>query len=194
VNLHGVVQGNITAVNPTVPVGLRVSTGQEATSPDGKRVPLFATPGEFTGTIAGGILTVTAVGAGRLLRGQALAGETVAAGTTILGQISGNAGGVGVYSVSGSQVVAEELMTTSLAVPAQIQALTFRDITQIESLNLQGTRRAIYFYGAVDGLVRPGGKGGDLATFPDGSVWLVAIVLESWPDWCKVAATLQNNG
>jgi len=77
-------------------------------------------------------------------------------------------------------------------VRVQVQALTFRDIQQIDGLNLQGTRRAIYIDGNIDGLVRPLNKGGDLITLDDGSVWLVAMVLEAWPDWCKVAVTLQD--
>lgn len=85
-----------------------------------------------------------------------------------------------------------------LNVPAQIQALSFRDLQQVEGLNLQGTRRAIYFYGDVQGIVRVNQQGGDLVTFPvdgslwSGSIWLTAMALETWPDWCKVAATLQN--
>ena len=75
----------------------------------------------------------------------------------------------------------------------QVQALSFRDIQQIAGLNLQGTRKAIYLYGEVDGLQRSTNQGGDLITLPDGSIWLVAMVLEQWPDWCKVAVTLQNN-
>ncbi len=63
---------------------------------------------------------------------------------------------------------------------AQVQALTFRDLTQVSGLNLNGTRRGIYLSGDVEGLVRSQGKGGDLITFPDGSEWLVALVLEAW--------------
>ena len=81
---------------------------------------------------------------------------------------------------------------------AQVQALTYADLRQIEGLNLQGTRRAIYFYGDVEGIVRPFFKGGDLITFPDGTVWLVAQQLETFGAynstdvWCKVVVTLQN--
>lgn len=85
--------------------------------------------------------------------------------------------------------------TTVEDVPMQVQALTFRDLQQTDSLNLQGTRRAIYIDGRVDGLVRPDNKGGDIITLTDGpnaGTWLVAMVLEQWPDWCKVAVTLQN--
>lgn len=86
---------------------------------------------------------------------------------------------------------------------AQVQALTFRDIQQIQGLNLQGTRRAIYLFGDVEGLVRVTNQGGDLITipgpiggFPANTVWLTAQALETWgitPDgWCKIAATLQD--
>ena len=144
-------------------------------------------------------------------------------------------------------------------VELQIQALTFRDLTQIDGLNLNGTRRGIYIRGRVEGLVRPENRGGDLVIIPTASftgsvagtvltvaalasgeirigdtltgtgvtagtkvigfgtgtggigtyaldtsqtvassalqtaqTWLVAMVLEQWPDWCKVAATLQD--
>lgn len=81
----------------------------------------------------------------------------------------------------------------------QIQALQYKDIMQVDGLNLQGTRRAIYLEGDVEALVRVSQQGGDVITMPDGSVWLTALVLENWnpPDgsksgWVKVAVTLQN--
>jgi hypothetical protein len=88
----------------------------------------------------------------------------------------------------------------AVIIQGQVQSLTFRDIQQLDGLNLQGTRRAIYLLGDVEGLVRPDNKGGDLITLPDGTIWLVAMVLESWlqnndataPGWVKVAVTLQN--
>lgn len=77
-------------------------------------------------------------------------------------------------------------------VPGQFQALSYSDMQQINGLALQGQRRAIYLNGNIDGLVRVERKGGDLITDPAGHVWLVAMVLEYWPDWCKCAVTLQN--
>lgn len=81
-------------------------------------------------------------------------------------------------------------------VMGQIQNLTGPDLRQVDSLNLQGTKRAIYLNGQLDGIVRNENKGGDLIDVPKGSVnegtWLVAMVLESWTGWCKVAATLQR--
>lgn len=148
---------------------------------------------------------------------------------------------------------------TVTGISAQVQAMGYKDIVQTEGLNLNGTRRAIYLNGEIDGLIRTENKGGDLVLLPtaqfEGSIaettltidatsigtvkigdavmgagvadgttitaflsgtggpgtytvsqsqtvddealtsyqtWLVAMVLEQWPDWCKVACTLQN--
>ena len=88
-----------------------------------------------------------------------------------------------------------------VTVRAQIQSLTYRDLMQLEGLNLNGTKKAIYLYGNIEGVVRQTNKGGDIITMPDGTVWLVAQVLESWGQntsntterWCKVACVLQNS-
>ena len=53
-----------------------------------------------TGSIAGNVLTVTAVGSGTLYAGTTLSGTNVASGTEIVSQLSGTAGGVGTYAVS----------------------------------------------------------------------------------------------
>ena len=92
-----------------------------------------------------------------------------------------------------SQTAASAAMTTSLEVLAQVQPLTTGDLRQVEALNLQGTHRTIYINGAAAGLVRVTKQGGDLVTLPDGSVWLVTIVPEQWPDWCHAVITLQND-
>lgn len=79
---------------------------------------------------------------------------------------------------------------------AQVQSLTYNDTMQMDGLNLNGERRAIYLNGDWDAVDRPSGTGGDLITFPDGSVWLVAIVLENWSDvdgWVKLGCTRQLN-
>jgi hypothetical protein len=91
---------------------------------------------------------------------------------------------------------------TTLAISAQIQALTYQDLTHLDGLNIQGVRRAIYTNGSIMGLVRIDQKGGDVITFapgllPEGNAWLCAHVLEQWSDgvngasWCKIAITLQ---
>lgn len=77
---------------------------------------------------------------------------------------------------------------------AQIQALSWKDLQQLDGINMNGARRAIYLYGAANGVVRPAAQGGDLITDSDNNRWLVAQNLEQWPFWCKVAVTLQNQG
>jgi hypothetical protein len=76
---------------------------------------------------------------------------------------------------------------------AQIQPLTGRDLRQVEGLNLQGTLRAIYLYGDIEGVIRYLEKGGDIITDELNRQWLVNQVLETWADWCKVVVTLQNS-
>lgn len=88
-----------------------------------------------------------------------------------------------------------------VAVTAQVQALSGGDLRQLDSLNIQGVKRVAYLYPNVQGLVRPNRKGGDLLVFGadvvtllglESATWLVTVVLETWPGWCKVGLTLQN--
>lgn len=79
----------------------------------------------------------------------------------------------------------------------QVQSLTFRDLMQLDGLNMNGERRKIYLFGEVDAIVRAFNKGGDLIRIANGvhrGTWLVAQTLEQFPGWCSVAATLQNEG
>jgi hypothetical protein len=80
-------------------------------------------------------------------------------------------------------------------VVAQVQPVSWRDLQQMDGLNLQGVRRVVYLDGEIAGLVRSTNQGGDLITFPDGTIWLVAQILEGFSQtagWCKAAITLQN--
>lgn len=77
--------------------------------------------------------------------------------------------------------------------PAQIQALDANDIKQLDGLNIQGTIRAIYLRGALAGVIRPDGTGGDIVQIA-GRDWLVVKVLEGWPTWTKAAIVLQMPG
>lgn len=182
-------------MNPLTPVAVRISFGQAATQGAGSRAPLYETPGSFTGSISGTTLTVTAVASGKLAVGQLLAGGGgLLPGTTITALGSGT-GGMGTYEINQPQTVAAQDMTTSLTLQAQIQPMTWRDLQQIEGLNLQGTRWKAYLHGEVDGIVRPEKKGGDLIVISTGrhqGTWLVTQVLEQFPDWICAAITLQN--
>ncbi len=84
----------------------------------------------------------------------------------------------------------------TVTMSGQLQSLTYQDLQQINGLNIQGQRRALYLNGDWEGIVRADGSGGDLITLPDGSIWLVAHVLENWSitaGWTKLCITLQNN-
>jgi hypothetical protein len=78
-----------------------------------------------------------------------------------------------------------------VSVFAQIQALTYTDLTQIDGMNIQGERRSVYINGRTDAIIRGNREGGDLITW-NGIVWLNVHVLEYWPDWCKFIITRQD--
>jgi hypothetical protein len=124
-NLHGIVRGVITAVNPDVTVALSESTGY-TTNTDGSQVPTY----------------------------------------------------------------------NSFPVGAQIQALSGKDLRQVQGLNLNGTLRAVYLFGDVEAIVRVLKKGGDVITDSNNNVWLVNQVLDTWAGadggWCKIVMTLQD--
>lgn len=78
----------------------------------------------------------------------------------------------------------------------QVQALNGTALQKAEYLNLQGVLRSVYCYGNKQGVNRVDLQGGDLLAFPEvpgGTVrnWLVSAVVETWPDWSHVIATLQ---
>ena len=66
-----------------------------------------------TASIAGQVMTVTAIGSGVLGAGQALTGTNVSAGTYIVNQLTGTAGGTGTYTVSVSQTAASATVVAS---------------------------------------------------------------------------------
>jgi hypothetical protein len=175
-----------------------ISTGPGATQPNGTRAPTFATPGALTASIAGTILTVSAVSQGLLQPGQALAGAGLTPQTAIASQLTGASGGVGTYGLNRDYTgnpISSEVMTTAMLLMAQIQPLTWRDLQQLDGLNLSGLRKKIYVGGDLNGIVRVSLKGGDLITTPDGNVWLVAQQLEGWSataGWTAAAIVLQN--
>lgn len=66
----------------------------------------------FTGSIAGTVLTVSAIASGAIVAGFILVGAGVEAGTIITGLGSGT-GGTGTYTLNNSQTVASESMTAA---------------------------------------------------------------------------------
>jgi hypothetical protein len=82
--------------------------------------------------------------------------------------------------------------------PAQLQALDSSELRQVEGLNLQGAIRGIYLRGALAGVVRPNGTGGDLVIIAPPApaafvgTWLCVKILETWPLWAKAVVVLQE--
>ncbi len=66
-----------------------------------------------TASLAGGVMTVTAVGSGTLYPGNHLNATGINQGTVILSQLTGTTGGVGTYAISGSQTLASGTVTTT---------------------------------------------------------------------------------
>lgn len=194
-NLHSIVAPYVSAINPMVEIGVRSAVGA-TTGPNGTRTPSYATPGGFSGSIAGTVLTVASLSSGLLAPWQTIAGVGVTDKTMIVEQLSGARGKAGTYQVTREQTVAGPItMTTSVRILAQVQPLTNRDLIQLEGLNLGGDKKAIYITGDVEGVIRVRLKGGDLVDLPDGSVWLVNQTLESFDTtagWTKFAITLQD--
>lgn len=88
--------------------------------------------------------------------------------------------------------------TLTLTVDAQVQALSATDLQHTDGLNITGVMRSVYLYGSAAGVVRVDQLGGDILVFPEvpGSCnrnWLVTQVVETWPDWCHVIVTLQDD-
>ncbi len=75
-------------------------------------------------------------------------------------------------------------------VPAQQQALAHNDLTLLEGMNVQGIKTALYLSGEWAGIVRADSTGGDLFII-NSKTWVVATVLEDWPDWTKLALVQQ---
>jgi len=86
----------------------------------------------------------------------------------------------------------------TLTVDAQVQALSTSDLQHIDGLNITGVMRTVYLYGNAAGVVRADQIGGDILRFPEvpnGTIrnWLITQVVETWPDWCHVIVTLQQD-
>jgi hypothetical protein len=86
--------------------------------------------------------------------------------------------------------------TPSYAAPVdvsiQMQELSFKELQQVQNLNLQGIVRSMYMEGAAYGVYRGAGTGGDKIVY-QGQTWLVVAVAEQWPNWVKVLVQLQVN-
>lgn len=76
------------------------ATGSPTTGATSTASSVAAETATFDGTIAGNVLTVSAVVSGTIYPGSTLSNGNIASGTQIVSQLSGTAGGVGTYSLS----------------------------------------------------------------------------------------------
>jgi hypothetical protein len=100
----------------------------------------------------------------------------------------------GTQTLASGKRVPDYLAATPITV--QLQALTYKDLVQVDGLNLNGQAHAMYVSGDIEAVVRQDNKGGDIITLPDGSIWLVVHVLENWQltsGWAKVAVVRQSS-
>jgi hypothetical protein len=81
----------------------------------------------------------------------------------------------------------------TLSGPAQVQDLSSDQLSMLSDagFNIQGARKNVYINGSWSGVVRADEAGGDVFLF-GGAEWLVTMVSEQWPDWCKVIVTMQS--
>jgi len=91
--------------------------------------------GAFTGSIAGTVMTVTAVQIGAVVVGNVLFGSGVTAGTTITAQTGGAPGGIGTYTVMPSQTVGTETLACGAGIIAQPTKVTVQ--LDVHSANVQ---------------------------------------------------------
>lgn len=76
------------------------------------------------------------------------------------------------------------------AVNGQLQPLAWKDLQQLDGLNITGVEKKFYVNGNFSAISRPGRTGGDLLVIGS-QVWMIRTVLELWPDWCSLGLTLQ---
>lgn len=77
----------------------------------------------------------------------------------------------------------------------QVQGMSGGALQHANNMNITGVLRKVYLGGDWESVVRTMLKGGDKFVFSHAGIvdgtWLVATVMETWPDWCCVIAQLQ---
>lgn len=76
------------------------ATGAPTTGASATGSSIAASTFSVTGSIAGDVMTVTAVGSGTVVAGATISGTGVDTGTKVLSQLSGTAGGIGIYRLN----------------------------------------------------------------------------------------------
>lgn len=102
------------------------------------------------------------------------------------------------YVPNGYTVDSETLRQAPAFLPVSgfgnVQALDGDELRQADALNIQGTLRSVYLYGALAGVIRPDQQPSAELEFAHGGVsgrWGVFKVFETWQNWCKVGVVYQ---
>lgn len=100
--------------------------------------------------------------------------------------------GTGLYNTSADGVKTPR-WAAQYPVTIDVQEMTSKDLRQLDGLNVQGVTNVAYVNGELNAVSRVRRKGGDMVTLlpAGGETYLVAVVLEQWAGWCKVALSLQ---
>lgn len=120
-------------------------------------VSVQAHTASFTASIATTTMTVSAVASGTLLPSMLISGTGVTAGTYIIEQLTGTAGGTGTYRVSVSQTVASGAITGSL--PSKIvvdQPAVYNIQFSIQAINSTNDAQNMYVWFRLNGVDIPG--------------------------------------
>lgn len=96
---------------------------------------------------------------------------------------------------TGYTTAADGTRTPTYAAPrrrlAQVQNTTTNDLRKVDALHIQGQTLRAWMAGEAEGVERQSGRGGDLFTRADGSVWLVQSIIEQWPGWVALLLVRQ---
>jgi hypothetical protein len=83
-----------------------------------------------------------------------------------------------------------------VSVSIQMQPMTWKELQMVDGLNLNGEQRGMYVNGPFAGVDRAAIRGGDLIQLPDGTKWLVTMLLENFTPtagWVKCAVVKQTH-
>jgi len=90
------------------------ATGAPTSGGSGSASTIAAGTSSMTGSIAGNVLTITAVSSGTLYPGATISGTGVATGTQVVSQLTGTAGGIGTYLLNtGEQTVSSTTISST---------------------------------------------------------------------------------
>ncbi len=84
------------------------------------------------------------------------------------------------------------LSYTDEAISGQLQPLSWKDLQQLDGMNITGVQKKFYVNGFFSATSRITQNGGDLLIIDD-RTWLIKTVLEWWPDWCSIAIQEQTD-